>query len=60
MENFIKSFRDKVESESKIEPEKRYSDLKTEFEKLQSISEGFQTKYSDLEKILKHKNKAGL
>jgi hypothetical protein len=53
MENFIKSFRDKVESESKIEPEKRYSDLKTEFEKLQSISEGFQTKYSDLEKNIK-------
>ena len=56
MENLLRSYKDKIEKESTIEPEKRYSDLKTEFEKLQGINEGLSGKYSDLESDIKKQN----
>ncbi|MFK7780666.1 MAG: hypothetical protein QM490_06120 [Candidatus Gracilibacteria bacterium] len=56
-ENFIKYFKEKIEAESKIEPEERFSKLKTEFEKLQNISQGFQEKYTGLEEKIKKQSK---
>ncbi len=51
--NFIKHFREKIEAESKIEPEKKYSNLKTDFEKLQEINQSLTQKYSELEMSIK-------
>lgn len=53
--NFIKYFREKVEAESKIEPEKKYSNLKSDFEKVQSNLEEWQNKYLNLETTYKQK-----
>jgi len=53
MENLLNTYKEKIEAESKIEPEERYSKLKTEFEKLQDVSKGFQEKYTGLEQTVK-------
>ena len=53
MDNLLNNFKEKIESESKIEPEERYTKLKGDFEKLQGVSQGFQDKYTDLENKIK-------
>jgi len=56
MENLLKSYKEKIEKESTVEPEKRYSDLKTNFEKLQEVNSGLLNKYNDLETNTKKQN----
>jgi uridine kinase len=56
MENLLKSYKEKIEKESTIEPEKRFSDLKTNFEKLQEVNQGLESKYNDLESNIKKQN----
>lgn len=55
--NFVTALKAKIEAESKIEPEKRYSDLKSDFEKLQGLKETAELNFTSLqENVIKEKN----
>ena len=49
MDNLLSSFQKKVETEAKIDPNKKYDTLKSDFEKLQGIASDWESKYSNLE-----------
>lgn len=56
MENLLKAYGEKRDKENSIEPEKKYSELKTNFEKLQGINIGWEEKYNNLESDYKKKS----
>ena len=56
MENLLEAYGKKVESQSKIEPEKRYSDLNDNFKKLQEVNQGLESKYTTLESDVKKRS----
>ena len=55
MENLLNNFKNKIESESKVAPEKKYSDLHKDFESLQGVSKSWEDKYMSLENTYKQK-----
>jgi hypothetical protein len=55
MENLLKAYGEKVETDAKIDPNKKYDSLKTDFEKLQGNLTEWQSKYTNLESTYKQK-----
>lgn len=55
MENLLKAYGEKVEADAKIDPNKKYDTLKTDFEKLQGNLTDWQSKYTNLESTYKEK-----
>jgi hypothetical protein len=56
MENLIAALKEKAIKESSVEPEKKYSDLKSNFEKLQQVNAGLTEKFTNLENDIKRKS----
>ena len=57
MDNLLKSYAAKVESDAKVDPNKKYDALKTDFEKVQGNLTEWEQKYTSLEQnIAKEKN----
>mgnify|MGYP000072533266 FL=1 len=55
MENLLKFYKEKVETEAKIDPNKKYDTLKSDFDKLQGNLSEWESKYTNLENTYKQK-----
>lgn len=58
MENLLKSYAEKIEAEAKVDPNKKYDSLKSDFDKLQGNLKEWETKYTTLESTYKQKEQA--
>jgi len=56
LDNLLKFYGEKVEADAKIDPNKKYDTLKSDFEKVQGNVAEWEQKYSDLEKTYKQKD----
>lgn len=58
LDNLLKFYGEKVEADAKIDPNKKYDTLKTDFEKVQGNLAEWETKYNNLESTYKQKETA--